>query len=354
MKYYYLKFGKSNYQLDYWLQLNSNKNIYGKPTAVIFFGEINSEEFKEYFKKDKEEYKLLVKEAKKNKKYLPRYTDLHNQIKPFYEAGEKQNARYIAILESKVYVLAPKSEVRDVSSEELERIINDLDGFKKPTDAIDFSNDILKVMDLEILKIIETNIPYILRTLGTDQYLNRGTFREIKEENHWGSIQAIKLALGERNEVPEKIDHVQLFKLLSPHQFETLIFLLLTNKGLFSPAWRGGTLPDIDIIGINYSNEDEIEIGDPSIKFRKDEEITFQVKRKPVTKKQKAHHTITLAYSSKKLEFPDFLTVEWVFQAVMEQQKTKKWLENSLRWFIEHTEYSSIFQIVSQSPSGSG
>ena len=103
-----------------------------------------------------------------------------------------------------------------------------------------------------------------------------------------------------------------------------------------------------------HSNEDEIEIGIPSIKFRKDEEITFQVKRKPVTKKQKAHHTITLAYSSKKLEFPDFLTVEWVFQAVMEQQKTKKWLENSLRWFIEHTEYSSIFQIVSQFPSGSG
>ncbi len=349
MKYYYLKFGKSNNQLDYWLQLNNHENIFGRPTAVIFFGKITGEQFKKYYNLKKEDYKLLEKEAEKKKEYIPKYTDLQKQVKPFYDAGETKDARFVTSYKGKIYILAPKSEVRDVSPEELERIINDLKRFKKPEISTDeFKDDILKVMDLEIIKILETDIPYILRTLGIDQYLNRGTCREIKKNNHWGSIQAIKLALGERNNVPDKIDYVKLFKLLSPHQFETLIFLLLINAGVFSPAWRAGSLPDIDIVGINYSNEEVIAIGDPPIEYKKNEEITFQVKRKAETKKQNANYTISLVDSSIELEDSHFLTAEWVFKAVNKQKKTKKWLENSLRWFIEGTKYSSIFELVNE------
>ncbi|HEC38502.1 hypothetical protein LCGC14_0705970 [marine sediment metagenome] len=346
MKYNYLKFGKSNKQLDYWLELNNSKNIFGRPTAVIFFGKITSEQFKEYFKKDKEDYKLLVKEAEKKNDYLPQCTDLHKQIKPFYEAGETKDTIFVTIYKGKIYLLEPKSEVRDVSSEELKRIINDLNLVKKPKISTDdFKDDILKVMDLEVLKILETDIPYILRTLGTDRYLNSGTCREIKEKNHWGSIQAIKLALGERKNVTEKLNSSQLFKLLSPHQFETLIFLLLINAGVFSPAWRAGSLPDIDIIGINYSNEETITIGDPPIEFKRNEEITLQVKRKAEKKKQNAKYTISLAID---LKDPHFLTSDWVFKAVKKQQKTKEWLENSLKWFIKGTKYNSIFELANE------
>ena len=346
MKYFYLKFGRSNIQLNYWL--DKNKNIFKEPTAVIYFGKYTSEEFKDFFKKDKEEYKLLQQKAEKKHDYIPKYSDLHEQIKPFYKAGETKKAIFITIYKGKIYILAPESEVRDVSHEDRDKIINDLKNFKKPIISTDnFKNDVLKIMHVKILKVLEKDIPYILRTLGTDQYLNRGTCREIKKEKHWGSIQAIKKVLGEREIIPEKFDYFKIFQLLSPHQFETLIFLMFTNAGIFSPAWRAGTLLDIDIIGINYSNKEFITIGtDPSIEFERNKEITFQVKRKQEIKKQKADYTISLADRSNISEKQHFLTPKWVLEVINKQQKTKEWIENSLRWFIEDTDYKSIFELI--------
>ena len=47
MKYLYFKFGMSNRQLEYWLQLNGLKNAYGTPSAPIFFGNITTQECKD-------------------------------------------------------------------------------------------------------------------------------------------------------------------------------------------------------------------------------------------------------------------------------------------------------------------
>ena len=50
MKYFYLKFGRSNIQLNYWL--DKNENIFKAPTAVIYFGKYTSEDFKDFFEYD--------------------------------------------------------------------------------------------------------------------------------------------------------------------------------------------------------------------------------------------------------------------------------------------------------------
>ena len=54
MQYFYLKLGKNNNQLYYWLQQTPKikgkeeppQNIYNKPTAVIYFSKITTEEIK--------------------------------------------------------------------------------------------------------------------------------------------------------------------------------------------------------------------------------------------------------------------------------------------------------------------
>jgi len=200
-------------------------------------------------------------------------------------------------------------------------------------------------MHVKMDQIVDKDIPYILRTLNVNQYFNRGTCREIKEKNYWGVIQAIKKILNQKRDYSKKLESYQMFKLLSPHQFETLIFLILINAGLFSPAWRAGSLPDIDIIGINYSDS-EVKIGNnPTINFKKDKEIKFQVKRKSIKEAQNADYTIALSSSVENDNSNRILTSDWLLDVIRNQTETKKWLENSLRWIIEDTNKNSIFEL---------
>ena len=77
---------------------------------------------------------------------------------------------------------------------------------------------------------------------------------------------------------------------------------MLINGGVYSLVWRAGTLPGIDIIGINYSDNDVITIGkDPAIIFENNKEVTFQIKRKNIRKDYKAaDYTIALDSKTKK------------------------------------------------------
>ena len=90
MKYLYFKFGRANSQLEYWLQLNNKENVFGRPSAIIYFGKIDSEKCKHLFKvEEKKEYNS---EREKDGN-IPIFTDLHHQIKPFYNAGVKRDTK---------------------------------------------------------------------------------------------------------------------------------------------------------------------------------------------------------------------------------------------------------------------
>ena len=97
------------------------------------------------------------------------------------------------------------------------------------------------------IKIIETckieEAPYILATMKTNQAFSRNTFRIINEKKYEGNIAAIKSLISELNDF--KIDPL---KTLSSVQLETLVVKIFEKNGAFIPAWRGGTLKDIDII----------------------------------------------------------------------------------------------------------
>lgn len=346
MRYIYLKLGRSNRQLKYCLQIDGINNIFRRPIVYIFFGKITTERCKSLFDLPKNELHIMHKEDKK----IPTYTNLHYQIKPFIEAGENRDVRFISIFENRLFIFEPDSEVFDMSTEMIYEFCADLTEKRLVEDEYikQIKNDIPKIMNVKNLKIFTENIPYILRTINVIQYFNRGTCREIKANKNWEIIQALKTILNEERDLPEKITSQQLFKLLSPHQFETLIFLILTNANLYSPAWRAGSMPDIDIIGINYSDSEIIKLGNnPIIIFEKGKEVTFQVKRKEVKNFENADYIITLNPSMKgKYKNNRILSSEWLLNVVEKKINTKQWLENSLKWFLENTAINSIFDLL--------
>jgi hypothetical protein len=143
-----------------------------------------------------------------------------------------------------------------------------------------------------------------------------------------------------------KLPFDETLELLSPHQFETLFFLTLTNEGIFSPAWRAGSLPDIDITGTNYSSNKPVLLGPNwrKIKFPLGDELKFQLKRK----RRQNHYknaNFTDAISSKRPN-ERVLTADWLFSVIKDQEKTKQWLEYSLQWYLADTDYKSIMDII--------
>jgi len=336
----FLKLQKGNRKAKYWLQLDGNTNPYEKPAAVIYFGKFTTKEYKYLCKLTSEEYNDLynkiVKENKSKKrefekKDIPKYTDFRDQIRPFFEAGERRNAKFLTIFDNKAILYEPDSEV--FNGKELE-------------------NDIQKIMFVKNMKIKSfKEIPHVLRTLTTNGYLIHGTCRKIDPEKNWGAIQAIKICLtNEKIDIPKKLSAQKMISLLSFLELETLIFLILTNAGIYSPAWRAGNLPKIDIIGINYSSK-KIEIGDsPKICFgtsNEDRIKTFQVKRGVVKSHSKyADYTVAINYDGKKEKKDKILTAEWILNVVKTQPKTQEWIENSLEWYKKAIGVKSIFQIL--------
>ena len=347
MKYLYFKFGMSNRQLKYWLQLNGLENPYGTPSAVIFFRKITTQECKDLLNRTKND----VKKRQEEDDNIPSYGVLQNQIRHFIEAGDMRNAVFVSVYQNQVFAFEPANEVFDMSEKEksnyhayLDSLLRDKKIDKERVDHIK-SKDLLKVMHVKNLRNYDKDIPYILRSLNTNQYFNRGTCREIKESNNWGVVQAIKCVVTQEKTNYSNISSEQVLRLLSPHQFETLMFLIFIDAGLFSPAWRAGSLPDVDIVAINCSSSDPIELGNtPTIKFDKDKEILFQVRRKESQHVDNADYTVSLP-TPKRID-ERVLTPEWVLNVVKTQPKTVEWFNHSIKWFTNYTHTNSVFELM--------
>ncbi|MHA1131765.1 MAG: hypothetical protein ACTSQI_14245 [Candidatus Helarchaeota archaeon] len=344
-KFLYVNLGTSNSLVKYWLQLDGERNLYGKPAAVIFFGKVTTAECKELIHLSKEE----INKKHIHSNHIPSYKNLQDQIKHFIEAADTRNTKFITLATNlnRIFIYEPISEVFDMPADKFDEYDSDLKRLgissEKPIEDI----AIPKIVFVNIIRTKKLGaIPYVLRTLQTNNYLTKGTCRQIDFEKNQGAIQAIKMLCDEEVTVPRSID--QLFNLLGPVQLETLVFLILINAGLFSPARRGGTLAKIDIIGQNHSGT-KIDIGqNPVVTFEAGDSKTFQVKRTAVTKAVKgADWTIALKFIGK--DKKKILTSEWLYDVIKRQTETINWLENSFRWFkkavgIDYKQ--SIFQMI--------
>ena len=332
MRFLYLKLGKGNRQAEYWLQqrrYEPRENVFKKPAVAIFFRKTTTEFCRKLITMSRHEVNSLGARDER----IPKYTDIRDQIKPFFEAGDKRNARFVTIVSGKkrkVYIYEPVSEAFDMPERYYDEYDSHLSTLRYPEAEKKTKDEHFpKVMYVKNIQRFE-EFPHVLATLPCSQYLTRGTCREIKPSRNWGAIQAIKHCLGEAIDKPGE-NGERLMSLLGWHQLETLVFLILKNAGVHPSAWRAGTLPDIDMVATNYTKS-EIKIGtNPQIVFEPMQRRTFQIKRGRVTRPfDSADYTIAINARGNKND--KILGPEWLREQIESQQDTKDWFEKSLLW----------------------
>jgi len=354
MDYYYIKLGRSNSLLPYWLQLEGRKNPYECPSVCIYFYDISIDEYREI--DSQESFDRLKERHRIPKDQMDFNQSFKLQIKPFIEEGKK-DFRFITIDNNIIYILEPISEAEDLPGYMTEQYQKDLEDMRnelqkkfnwKKEDLRrydEIKDSTAKIRKVKILKKVERDIPHILLTLSTVRYYNSGTFRRINPKKNIGIYRALEIILGDQTKSVKNLGFDEVLELLSPHQFETLVFLIFNNANIYSPAWRAGSLPGIDLIGINYFCDTTFILGPNSEpRFPPSKEVKFQIKRK----RNELHHLeadYTIAISSKKRD-RRVLTAEWLYSVIKNQEKTIEWLNYSLSWYIKGTKFKSIMQII--------
>lgn len=339
-KFLYLKLGRGNCLAEYWL---SNNNVLEKPAAAIYFGTTKTKEINKLVERV-ENGEISSTQAREE------FRDMDfRSVYEFVQAGKNpESIWFVTIKSGTVYIYQPASEMFDMQEDEYDEYDRQIaerkiDSSRVKSSTGEFKN-IPKVMFVKNVRRFKvSDVPHVLATLHCNQYLSRGTCRKIEQSREWGAIQAIKYCLGKPIEEPES--EKELMSLLGPYELETLVFLILMNAGVFSPAWRGGTQPDIDIVGENLTHS-TVNIGtNPQIVFEPADKKTFQVKRRARKPSPIADYTVTVDFRGK--QNAKTLTSEWLIRLITAQPDTKEWLENSLRWFKSRVGLKSVFHSLS-------
>ncbi len=280
-------------------------NLEKEKRAPIFFGDYEHEDYTN---------------AKKNKKKLGDFnTKQLNEACEFINLyKENKEARIITIGSEKIWIYKIKGQIKNGKIE--------FDKFRQ------------KYYDIEIIKHSKIeDVPYILATMKTNQAFSRNTFRKIDEKKYEANIAAIKSLIGELNDF--KIDPL---KSLSSVQLETLIAKIFEKNKAFIPAWRGGTLKDIDIIAEFEKNIPEnlfkVKIQGKKIKIQvkiklNDENNVDQLKKllkEPnfflITAEDGAHKDL------KKYHEENYLTSKWINQQINSCDEIRNWFEKCIKW----------------------
>ena len=310
IEYYNLNIKLNNeLKLDNNIQLqnlfDAAQNLEEMKRAPIFYGDYEHEDYTN---------------AKKNKKKLGDFnTKQLNEACEFINLyKENKEARIITIGSEKIWIYKIKGQIKNGKIE--------FDKFRQ------------KYYDIEIIKHSKIeDVPYILATMKTNQAFSRNTFRKIDEKKYEANIAAIKSLIGELNDF--KIDPL---KSLSSVQLETLIAKIFEKNKAFIPAWRGGTLKDIDIIAEFEKNIPEnlfkVKIQGKKIKIQvkiklNDENNVDQLKKllkEPnfflITAEDGAHKDL------KKYHEENYLTSKWINQQINSCDEIRNWFEKCIKW----------------------
>ena len=291
-------------------------NLEERSRAPIFFGPYKPEQYIDAYDK-KEKLEGL------NKKQLH---EAYNFIQLYKKDPE---ARLITI-DEKIWIYKIIGQIRYESTDVM---------VQKKSDQTS-EKIVPKYYDIEIIKTCEIKeAQYILATMKTNQAFSRDTFRRIDEKKYGGNIAAIKYLIGELNDF--KIDPL---KTLSSVQLETLVAKIFEKNGAFIPAWRGGTLKDIDIIAKFEGNIPDNLL----IKKIQEKNINIQVKIKLNDEnnvkdleefliRQSNNFLITgddepIDKLKDYAEDKQYLTSKWIKKQIYSYDEIKKWYEKCIEW----------------------
>jgi hypothetical protein len=319
-----MKNGTGNCMTEY--SLNKIKNVLDEPFVVIFFGAINSEKYREYLKlgDDREVSKIIYKneEVKWSSSRI-------RQIRNFFDLENNNDAVLLSYNgKDELYITKPYGKVFDLPEDYRTQYDRDCEE-KDMKEGKIFRNGKIyhlpKLIRVKVLKELQIeNVPHGLATFPSNQYYNRGTIRKISEK--YDQVKEfIKFYLGETLKLPTKFSKV--LDYLSPVEFETYIFQILQNAGLFVPAWRGSTLKGVDLLAYNFTN-DTLSI--PPIELSPGQDIKVQVKRiKRIYSYEEDFFTVYLGKSNYE---KNLLGVDWIHDSTLRQPKTLSWLSNTFHW----------------------
>jgi hypothetical protein len=288
MDYFYLKVGIGNAQARDWLAGKNPPNLLNRPAAPIYFDNYNLADYKAG--KGGKEPRLFWERGKPE----------------FYE-----KTRMVVVHEGEIWILKPDGEVDFLLSEP-----NELGNPHTP-----------KAMPVKILKHrVAKDVPPVLASITANQYLTRGTFRQISD---WGNYKAIDCMVGgpyEGEHWVGKQGPAQLFECLGSIELETLVAKLLEAYGCFVPAYRGGLMKDIDLFGYN-DGDTEINIG--SLKVPPKERVSLQIKRwsNGMTKPASVDYLVGLDVKGK-----DAFNADWILDQIKKCPPVIAWLRRSLNW----------------------
>lgn len=351
-KFLYLKLGFGNCLADYWLGNSGKDNVLKQTAAAILFWRITADEYSNLIgmKYEEKECERLCKDYKIERDKANPIKRRLGQIEEFFNA-RKNGKKFVATTSSRVYIYEPDGPVKTLDDEKLQgEYDKDIDKLVecagKRKDKILEHNltkakisqngkieHLPKYMPVKDVKPFEIKtVPHVLATLSCNQSFSRHTCVEIKEKDQLGAYWAIKCLLRNqpRISIPNLSDFTpkKFLSLLGQYELETLLFLVLHNKGLFVPSWRGGTLKDVDIIAQNKTDK-PIKVGD--IEFETLESKTFQVKRGKVRKPINADYTVALSSQTENNK-EKIRDAKWLLERVEEQYETKQWLRDLLDW----------------------
>ena len=283
-------------------------NLEKRSRAPIFFGPYKPEQYIDAYDK-KEKLEGL------NKKQLH---EAYNFIQLYKKDPE---ARLITI-DEKIWIYKIIGQIKYESTDAI---------VQKKSDQIS-EKIVSKYYDVEIIKTRDEDVPYILESMKTNQAFSRNTFTMIDEKKYGGNIAAIKFLIGELNDF--KIDPL---KTLSSVQLETLVAKIFEKNGAFIPAWRGGTLKDIDIIAKFDGNiPDNLLIKKIQ---EKDKDINIQVKIKlndennvnDFKKFLEKPNTFLITGDDEPI-YKLYLTSKWIKKQIYSYDEIKKWYEKCIEW----------------------
>jgi hypothetical protein len=304
---YFVKLGKGNRLCHDWLDCEN-------PKCGIFFNgppggprrDVSADQIRKWIRGIEAHNPKDLKKAKD--RIGPRSWP---QVRDFFKVNDFEQQRkrsiFVTIHPPTVYLAQPIDGPRDEFVRQDRRV------------------ELAKVVPVQVLKPATVKqVPHVLASLPSNRYLIQGTFRRVKDK---GAIRSICYVTGLG--CPPIESAPELLECLSPVEFETLVFLLFASHGLFVPAWRGGTMPGVDIVARNESAQ-SIRI-DP-LSWKPHEATTFQVKRERNCDHDDEHGaewTIALTAGKGKV-----LDAKWILRNVYQRPDVMKWLKQDLEWLV--------------------
>lgn len=316
MKFYYFKNGKGNVLAKKLLD-DYKKHGYQNPVQAIFFEKCTISDLK----------------AERN--------DIDTQAIDFYKWTQNElgdDVYSVIVSDGKYWITKPTGFIND---KELGKEFRNRTGYHIKNENNEYGvkdDDPVKIAEVKIVSSGPLkDVPTILSNIGANQYLIRGTFREIKKENI-GNLLALDKIIRNEGITNYKRKYEKTFltalRCLGANEVETLIAKIFEESGLFVSSYVGGFMKDIDLFVYN-DNKNSVKVG--IINFEGNSRKTVQIKSYLGLINTKVPEPIDIYFQLdgeyRSLNSRQFLlNHEWIKQVLPKLDNTGSWLKRLLNW----------------------